>query len=125
MLKILWIIENLCWKYRLSKKGAQPKQNIEDLIINTLIHCQIAFENIDKLRQYQDIFNQGERNRLKSTSLNLQEKLDIIYKDMSKEHIELNKKMLTEKLKLYGLIDGVTTESQIELIFEIFKTNGR
>ena len=125
MLKILWIIENWCWKYRLSKNPVQPKADIEDLLLNTMIHCQIAFENLDKLKGYQDIFNQAERNRLKGTSLNVKEKLDIVYKNMTAENSEKYRRLLLEKLKLYGLIDGIATESQINLIFDLYKTNGK
>lgn len=125
MLKILWIIENFCWKFRFSKKPIPPKADVEDLLLNTLIHCQIAFENIDKLRGYQDLFNQAERNRLKQTAINVQEKLDIVYKNMAEENSTKYKRLLSEKLKLYGLVDGIDTESQIQLIFEIYKTNGR
>lgn len=125
MLKILWIVENFCWKFRFSKKPIAPKADVEDLLLNTLIHCQIAFENIDKLRGYQDLFNQAERNRLKQTAINVQEKLDIVYKNMAEENSTKYKRLLSEKLKLYGLVDGIDTESQIQLIFEIYKTNGR
>lgn len=125
MLKIAWIIENWCWKYRISKKPVQPTANIEDLLLNTIIHCQIAFENIDKLKGYQDIFNQGERNRLKGTAITVQEKLNIVYKNMTEDNAEKYKRLLSEKLKLYGIVDGITTESQINLIFDLYKTNGK
>jgi hypothetical protein len=125
MLKIVWFIENLCWKYRLSKKQEPKQAGFEDALLNTIIHSQLAFEGMDMLRGYQNLFNQAERNKLKGTLILLNEKLNLAYGSMSKENVERNKKVLSDKVKLYGQLDNISTENQIQLIFELFKSNGK